>query len=92
MAGEAAMFAGKRTEEQYFLTGNDTCIAQGFHARSSASRVLARRMRCSHITAGEARMLHMLLLALLTTGVATLTFALLALASLLGFATSGGRR
>jgi hypothetical protein len=37
-------------------------------------------------------MLHIVLLTVFTSGVATLTFALMALASLLSVATSGGRR
>jgi hypothetical protein len=37
-------------------------------------------------------MLHIVLLTVFTSGIATLTFALMALTSLLSVATSGGRR
>jgi hypothetical protein len=59
--------------------------------REVVPRAIVRKYSGS-IGMEEARMLHAMLLTVFTVGVATLTFALMALASLLSVATSGGRR
>jgi hypothetical protein len=62
------------------------------HAFRGGSARAWADVKSNHCQNREARMFHILLLAVLTSGVATLTFALMALASLLSVATSGGRR